>query len=76
VRPAARARPPRSRARRPVDRRPPHVAHLQSDPGFELREHDIAHALPHDAYPAMRIFNLACPASPAHYQRAPGADDR
>ena len=51
------------------DRR--HVAHLQSDPGFELREHDIAHALPDDAYPAMRIFNLACPASPAHYQRAP-----
>ena len=51
------------------DRR--HVAHLQADPGFELREHDIAHAVPDAAFEATRIFNLACPASPAHYQRAP-----
>ena len=51
------------------DRR--HVAHLQADPGFELREHDIAHPVPDAALEATRIFNLACPASPAHSQRTP-----
>lgn len=46
------------------------IAHLASEPRFELVEHDVTQPLP-----AMGefdwIFNLACPASPPHYQRDP-----
>ena len=48
-----------------------HVAHLAGNPAFRLRVHDIAGVPPAGAHAATRIFNLACPASPAHYLRAP-----
>lgn len=44
------------------------VAHLFGDPRFRLMRHDVT--LPLHAE-VERIFNLACPASPAHYQRDP-----
>jgi UDP-glucuronate decarboxylase len=44
------------------------VEHLQGHDLFELFEHDVT--LPYFA-PADRIYNLACPASPVHYQRDP-----
>jgi UDP-glucuronate decarboxylase len=50
---------------------PSHIAHLLSNPRFRTAQHDIARDLPADARSATRIFNLACPASPAYYQRHP-----
>jgi UDP-glucuronate decarboxylase len=44
------------------------VAHLLGKPGFRVVEHDICHPLLVDVE---RIFNLACPASPIHYQLDP-----
>ncbi|WP_420477304.1 UDP-glucuronic acid decarboxylase family protein [Noviherbaspirillum sp. ST9] len=44
------------------------VAHLLSDPRFELIRHDITLPL---RVEADEIYNLACPASPVHYQRTP-----
>ena len=44
------------------------VAHLLDRPGFRLIEHDVCHPLLVDVD---RIFNLACPASPIHYQVDP-----
>lgn len=44
------------------------VAHLLSNPNFELLRHDICFPL----YVEIdQIFNLACPASPIHYQFDP-----
>jgi len=40
---------------------------LLNHPRFEFIEHDIIHPLK-VAGPLHRIYNLACPASPAHYQ--------
>ena len=51
------------------DRR--HVVQMAADPRFRLLLHDITRPLPHDARAAARIFNLACPASPAYYQHEP-----
>jgi UDP-glucuronate decarboxylase len=48
-----------------------HVAHLARHPRFALVVQDIARGLPQKAHGARRIYNLACPASPAHYQRRP-----
>ncbi|NKI92527.1 UDP-glucuronic acid decarboxylase family protein [Rhizobacter sp. SG703] len=51
-----------------------HLAHLAASPHrdrFTLRQHDIAQPWPADLPPLRRIYNLACPASPAHYQRHP-----
>jgi UDP-glucuronate decarboxylase len=48
-----------------------HVEHLAANPRFTLLRHDITQALPVTAAGARRIFNLACPASPAYYQREP-----
>jgi UDP-glucuronate decarboxylase len=46
------------------------VSHLRRNERFRLIEHDVVDPLP--ALPAVhRIFNLACPASPAQYQRDP-----
>src|SRR5581483_10920464 len=45
------------------------VVHLGADGGFELRRHDISEPL--DVGPVSGIFNLACPASPVHYQADP-----
>ncbi|WP_404382087.1 UDP-glucuronic acid decarboxylase family protein [Caenispirillum salinarum] len=44
------------------------VAHLLNNPRFELLRHDVNFPL----YVEIdRIFNLACPASPVHYQNDP-----
>lgn len=46
------------------------LAHLEGDARFECIEHDVC-----DPFPELgavdQIFNLACPASPPHYQRDP-----
>ena len=44
------------------------IENLASDPGFHFMEHDIT--VPIDIE-ADQIYNLACPASPAHYQEDP-----
>jgi len=44
------------------------VAHLRDDPRFELLRHDVTHPL---FVEVDRIYNLACPASPVHYQYNP-----
>ena len=44
------------------------IAHLISEPCFELMRHDVTFPL----YVEIdEIFNLACPASPIHYQFDP-----
>ena len=48
-----------------------HVQHLNGHPRFRLLLHDITHALPTAVLGVRRICNLACPASPAYYQREP-----
>ena len=44
------------------------VAHLLGHPSFELMRHDVTFPL---YVEVDRIFNLACPASPVHYQHDP-----
>lgn len=44
------------------------VAHLIGKPNFELMRHDVTFPL---YVEVDRIFNLACPASPVHYQHDP-----
>ena len=44
------------------------VAHLRSHPAFELLRHDVTFPL---YVEVDRIYNLACPASPVHYQHDP-----
>lgn len=44
------------------------IAHLIGNPRFELMSHDVCFPL---YVEVDRIFNLACPASPIHYQRDP-----
>ena len=44
------------------------VAHLKTNPQFELIRHDVTFPL---YVEVDGIFNLACPASPVHYQRDP-----
>ncbi|MEE9613507.1 MAG: UDP-glucuronic acid decarboxylase family protein [Thermodesulfobacteriota bacterium] len=44
------------------------VAHLMEDPRFELIRHDITVPI---LLEVDRIYNLACPASPVHYQYNP-----
>jgi UDP-glucuronate decarboxylase len=44
------------------------VAHLLKNPRFELMRHDITFPL---YVEVDEIYNLACPASPIHYQRDP-----
>lgn len=48
-----------------------HIEHLREHPRFEFVPHDVTQPLPAVAQRAERIFNLACPASPAYYQRHP-----
>lgn len=48
-----------------------HVAHLAANPAFELRRHDVTQVWPQRLEGVSRIFNLACPASPAYYQQHP-----
>ena len=44
------------------------IAHLLNHPGFEVLRHDICFPL---YVEVDEIFNLACPASPIHYQHDP-----
>lgn len=44
------------------------VEHLIADPRFELLRHDVTFPL---FVEVDAIFNLACPASPVHYQHDP-----
>ncbi|MEG3603653.1 MAG: UDP-glucuronic acid decarboxylase family protein [Verrucomicrobiota bacterium] len=44
------------------------VAHLQDNPNFELMRHDVVDPFKVEVE---RIYNLACPASPVHYQFNP-----
>ncbi|TVQ68358.1 MAG: SDR family oxidoreductase [Oceanospirillales bacterium] len=44
------------------------IAHLLSKPNFELLRHDVTFPL---YVEVDQIYNLACPASPIHYQRHP-----
>jgi UDP-glucuronate decarboxylase len=44
------------------------IAHLLGNPRFELMRHDVSFPL---YVEVERIFNLACPASPVHYQHDP-----
>jgi UDP-glucuronate decarboxylase len=46
------------------------IAHLQAAPNFKVLRHDVADPLPADL-DVDRIYNLACPASPVHYQSDP-----
>lgn len=44
------------------------ILHLKNDPSFEFLRHDIIEPI---LLEVDRIFNLACPASPVHYQVNP-----
>jgi UDP-glucuronate decarboxylase len=44
------------------------IAHLHSDPAFEFLRHDVTFPLHVEVD---QIYNLACPASPIHYQHDP-----
>lgn len=44
------------------------VAHLHSNPAFEIIRHDVTFPL---YVEVDEIYNLACPASPVHYQHDP-----
>lgn len=44
------------------------IAHLQNHPHFTLVEHDILHPIYFEKQRIDQIYNLACPASPIHYQ--------
>lgn len=48
-----------------------HLSHLVTHPRFRLIVHDVTRPLPPAVERAERIFNLACPASPAYYQQHP-----
>ncbi len=45
-----------------------HIAHLLPDPNFEFMRHDVTFPL---YVEVDEIYNLACPASPIHYQHDP-----
>src|ERR1700759_3815728 len=47
---------------------PPNIQHLMDHKRFELMRHDVTFPL---YVEVDRIFNLACPASPVHYQHDP-----
>jgi UDP-glucuronate decarboxylase len=48
-----------------------HLKQLDAHPRFELRWHDVVNAWPLGLEQAERVYNLACLASPASYQRQP-----
>ncbi|MGB0679706.1 MAG: UDP-glucuronic acid decarboxylase family protein [Polyangiales bacterium] len=47
------------------------LAPLQGHPRFRFVEHDVRRPFPADLGPCARLYHLACPASPPHYQRDP-----
>ncbi|MFW7340973.1 UDP-glucuronic acid decarboxylase family protein [Pollutimonas sp. H1-120] len=46
------------------------IAPLRDNPRFTLIRHDVIEPIPTDIFPT-QIYNLACPASPPHYQADP-----
>ena len=50
---------------------PRHLSQHARHPRFRLMQHDITMPLPDEVAAAQRIYNLACPASPAYYQQEP-----
>jgi UDP-glucuronate decarboxylase len=48
--------------------RPQNVEHLKTSGRFSLVQHDINAPIPKELPPVDQIYNLACPASPVHYQ--------
>jgi UDP-glucuronate decarboxylase len=48
-----------------------HLAGLRQHPRFALMQVDIVQAVPLQLDEMEQVFNLACPASPAYYQREP-----
>ncbi len=46
------------------------IAHLYSNPRFAFMQHDVTQPIPLTE-PFDEIYNLACPASPVHYQSSP-----
>src|SRR4029078_7004183 len=49
------------------------IDHLHGHPHFEFIRHDVTFPL---YIEVDEIYNLACPASPIHYQHAPGAQTK
>ena len=50
------------------------IAHIAKHPNFRFYEHDVVSSVFRDYFstkPIDIIYNLACPASPVHYQRDP-----
>ncbi len=47
------------------------IAHMRGDPSFELVRHDVVEPILVEVDRIFRIFHLACPASPVHYQYNP-----
>lgn len=45
------------------------IAELMDDPNFRFVRHDVILPFPDDLGAVDRIYNLACPASPPHYQK-------
>ena len=48
-----------------------HLAHLEREARFRFAVHDMTRPLPPAAAGARLVYNLACPASPAWYQKKP-----
>lgn len=44
------------------------IAHLSDNPNFKFVQHDIVDPIYFDDYKIDQVYNLACPASPIHYQ--------
>ncbi len=47
------------------------ISHLEKNPNFRFIEHDIIEPIYFDDIKIDQIYNLACPASPIHYQFNP-----
>lgn len=47
------------------------ISHLEKNPNFKFIEHDIIEPIYFDDIKIDQIYNLACPASPIHYQFNP-----
>lgn len=53
-----------------VTGRPGNLARFAAHPGLRILRHDVTESAP-QGWRVDRIYNLACPASPAHYQADP-----
>lgn len=51
--------------------RPANLAHLSATNRLTIVQHDIRNEIPDTLPPFSEIYNLACPASPIHYQADP-----